>query len=93
MQFAHAKHRNRKVRNMINVAIIGTGNISPSHISGYLEFPDKCKIMALVDIFPEKARNKKELFQLKDAKVYDDHHKILGMDIDLVDIASSLCSC
>jgi UDP-N-acetyl-2-amino-2-deoxyglucuronate dehydrogenase len=76
------------VKNMIKVAIIGTGNISPSHIAGYLEFPDKCKITALVDIFPEKARNKKDLFKLKDARVYDDHHKILGMDIDLVDICT-----
>ena len=40
---------------MINVAIIGTGNISPAHISAYLAFPQRCKIVALVDIYPEKA--------------------------------------
>ena len=43
---------------MLRVAIIGTGNISPSHIKGYLKFPDRCKIVALVDIFPEKAEEK-----------------------------------
>ncbi|MGI6669157.1 MAG: Gfo/Idh/MocA family protein [Acetivibrionales bacterium] len=73
---------------MIKVAIIGTGSVAPSHIAGYLQFSDKCKIAALVDIYPQKALNKKEFFQLKDAEVYDDHHKILDMDIDLIDICT-----
>jgi UDP-N-acetyl-2-amino-2-deoxyglucuronate dehydrogenase len=73
---------------MIKVAIVGIGSISSSHIAGYLEFPDQCKITALVDIFPEKARNKKEFFQLKEAGIYDNLHEILGMDIDLIDICT-----
>ena len=44
---------------MLNVAIIGTGNISPAHINGYLQFKDKCRIVALCDIYPEKAEAKK----------------------------------
>ena len=40
---------------MFNVAIVGTGGIAPIHIDGLLEFPDKCKIVALCDIYPEKA--------------------------------------
>lgn len=74
---------------MLRVAIIGTGNISPSHIKGYLKFPDRCKIVALVDIFPEKAEEKKRKFNLDDAQVYDDHKKILDRDdIDLIDVCT-----
>jgi Predicted dehydrogenases and related proteins len=74
---------------MLNVAIIGTGNISVLHIQGYLKFTDRCKIVALVDIFPEKAQQKKEEFGLDDAIVYDSHEKLLGNpDIDLISICT-----
>ncbi|ADH60019.1 oxidoreductase domain protein [Thermoanaerobacter mathranii subsp. mathranii str. A3] len=74
---------------MIKVAIIGTGNISPQHIQGYLQFSDRCKIVALADIYPEKARDKKERFNLEDADVYDDYKKVLERnDIDLIDICT-----
>lgn len=74
---------------MIKVAIVGTGNISPQHIKGYLEFPDRCQIVALVDIYPEKAVEKKEKFNLTNARVYDDHRKMLEMeDVDLVDVCT-----
>lgn len=74
---------------MIRVAIVGTGGISQSHIAGYLEFPERCKIVAIVDISPEKAKEKKKRFKLEDADVYDDHLKILGRDdIDLIDICT-----
>ena len=54
---------------MLRVAVIGTGNISPSHIMSYLAFPDRCKIVALVDIYPEKAEEKmlrEQLLQVLD---------------------------
>lgn len=74
---------------MLRIAIVGTGGISQSHINGYLEFPDRCKIVALVDIYPEKAWEKKERFNLVEAEVYDDHLKILERDdIDLIDICT-----
>lgn len=74
---------------MIKVAIVGTGGISQMHIAGYLEFPERCRIVALVDIYPEKAQEKKERFGLKEAEVYDDHLKILNRDdIDLIDICT-----
>lgn len=74
---------------MINVAIIGTGGISGAHIQGYLQFPERCRIVALVDIVPEKAEKVKEKFNLTDAEVYDDHRKILERtDIDICDICT-----
>ncbi|QUA53976.1 Gfo/Idh/MocA family protein [Aristaeella lactis] len=72
---------------MINVAIIGTGGISHAHIKAYLQFPDRCRIAALVDIIPGKAQRVKEQYGL-DADVYLDHHEILDKDIDLVDVCT-----
>ena len=61
---------------MIKVAVVGTGGISHAHIGAYLKFPDRCKIVALVDIIPGKAERVKEQYHL-DAAVYLDHHEIL----------------
>ncbi len=73
---------------MIRVAIVGTGNISQAHIGGYLQFPERVKIVALVDIVPEKAVEKVKRFGL-DCEVFDDHQAILHRDdIDLVDICT-----
>lgn len=59
------------------------------HIQGYLEFLDRCKIVALVDIYPEKAEEKKKRYNLTEAEIYDDHKKILGRDdIDLIDVCT-----
>jgi len=43
---------------MLKVAVIGAGNISPAHIEGYLKFPERCKIVAVCDIYEEKAINR-----------------------------------
>ena len=72
---------------MIRVAIVGTGGISHAHINAYLQFPDRCKITALVDIIPGKAQRVKEQYGL-DAEVFTDHHDILEKDIDLVDVCT-----
>ena len=72
---------------MIRVAIVGTGGISHAHIQAYLQFPDRCRIAALVDIIPGKAQRVKEQYGL-DAEVFLDHHDILGKEIDLVDVCT-----
>jgi predicted dehydrogenase len=41
---------------MYDVAIVGTGNIAPAHVRALLEFPQRCRIVALCDIYPEKAQ-------------------------------------
>lgn len=74
---------------MIHVAVIGTGNISPAHISGYLAFPERCKIVALVDIYPEKAKEKAGKFSLNHAEIFNSHKEILAReDIHLVSICT-----
>jgi len=73
---------------MIRVAVIGTGNIAPAHIEGYLAFPKRCKIVALADIYPKKAEAVKARFRL-DADVYDSHEALLRRgDIDLVSVCT-----
>jgi len=75
---------------MIKAAIIGTGNISRAHINGLLTFKDKCKIVALVDIYPEKAKEMKEKFDLSEALVFSSHEEMLksGIEIDLAHICT-----
>lgn len=74
---------------MFNIAIIGTGNIAPSHIDGLLEFKDKCKIVALVDIYPEKAEAMKKKYDL-DCKIFASHKEMLDADlkIDIVHVCT-----
>ncbi len=40
---------------MLKIAILGTGAISDSHVAAYLKLPDRARIVALVDLFPDKA--------------------------------------
>ena len=71
---------------MIKAAIIGTGNICPSHIKGYLTFPERCRIVALCDIYPEKAQARIDEFSL-DARAYADYKEMLEKEKpDLVSI-------
>lgn len=74
---------------MINVAIVGTGNISHAHMEGLLTFPDRCRVVALCDIYPQKAEAMKEKYHLE-CDVFDDHQKMLESrkDINLVHICT-----
>ncbi len=74
---------------MINVAIVGTGNISHAHMEGLLTFPERCKVVALCDIYPEKAEAMKAKYGL-DCEVFDDHNAMLssGLEIDLVHVCT-----
>jgi predicted dehydrogenase len=62
---------------MHDIAIIGTGGISDSHIQAFLQFPEKCRIVALVDIYPQKAVQKAERYGLN-AKIYSDHKDLIN---------------
>jgi predicted dehydrogenase len=71
---------------MIKVAILGTGAISSSHIEAYLNFKDQSQIVALVDLFSDKARDKASQFKL-DAKIYSDIPQLIQeADFDLASI-------
>lgn len=69
---------------MINIAIVGTGNISNLHIQGILEFPERCKIVALCDIYPDKAEKIREKYNLgKDVAIFPDHKSMLESDVKI----------
>jgi predicted dehydrogenase len=74
---------------MISAAVIGTGNISRFHIEGYLKFPERCKITHLVDMYPDKAEQKKKDYSLSGAAVHSSYKDILNApDVDIVSIAT-----
>jgi Predicted dehydrogenases and related proteins len=73
---------------MIRVAVIGTGNIAHSHVKAYLRFPDRCRIVALADIYPDKAKAFKAQYGLE-AAVFDSHERLLDAgSVDLVSICT-----
>lgn len=74
---------------MINVAIVGTGNIAHAHMEGLLTFPERCRVVALCDIYPEKAEAMKAKYGL-DCAVFDNHNTMLASDIkiDLVHVCT-----
>ncbi len=73
---------------MIRVAIVGTGGIAHSHMEAYQVFSDRCKVVALADIIPGKARRFMDEFQSA-CDVYENHMDILPrQDIDLVDVCT-----
>lgn len=71
---------------MLGVAVIGTGDISDYHIEAYLRFPERCRIRAVVDKFPEKAAAKAQKFGLS-CDIPTEYRELLGRkDIDLVSV-------
>lgn len=70
---------------MLKVAIIGTGAISNAHIHSYLQFGERCEIVALCDLYPDKAEAKKSEFNLN-AKIVSDYKELLHAGIDLISI-------
>jgi predicted dehydrogenase len=73
---------------MIKVAVIGAGNISSAHIGGYARFPERCSVVAVCDIYEEKARDAIARHGLKGARPYVDHRDLLASDVDLVSVCT-----
>lgn len=74
---------------MIKVAVVGTGNISPSHIHAYLALRERCTIVALCDLTPSKAEALKRELGLDEAAVYASHPEVIARgDVDLVSVCT-----
>ncbi|HNU99389.1 MAG: Gfo/Idh/MocA family oxidoreductase [Verrucomicrobia bacterium] len=72
---------------MIKIAILGAGAIADSHIQSYLKFRERCRIVAVVDLYIEKAAEKVAKHGLA-AGLYNDLTAALdGADFD----AASVC--
>jgi UDP-N-acetyl-2-amino-2-deoxyglucuronate dehydrogenase len=73
---------------LINVGVVGVGAIAPSHIEAYLAFPERCRVVALADIIPERCTRAVERFGLQ-AATFDSHHELLqGSEVDLVSVCT-----
>lgn len=72
---------------MLNVAIIGAGAIAAAHIAAYLKFPDRCRIVAVSDIYPDKAQALIDKHGL-DAKVVARYGDLHDESIDLVSVCT-----
>lgn len=74
---------------MIHVAIIGAGNIAPAHIDAYRQFPDRCHLAALADIYLDKAERRNSEFGLQ-ARVFSSHTELLAQcpEVRLVSVCT-----
>ena len=73
---------------MIRVAIVGTGGIAHTHMEAYRLWPDRCEVVALVDIIEGKAARFGEEFGLA-AETYLSHKDMLEKGgVDLVDVCT-----
>ncbi len=64
---------------MIKIAIVGTGAISDTHLRAYGKFRDHCQVVALVDLYPDKARAKAAEYGLP-ATVYPNYQELLAKE-------------
>lgn len=64
---------------MHRVLIVGAGAIADAHISAYASFGDRCCVVGLVDLFPDKAREKLAKHGLN-GRVYGDLAEALAAD-------------
>ncbi|MCX8156403.1 MAG: Gfo/Idh/MocA family oxidoreductase [Verrucomicrobiae bacterium] len=62
---------------MLRIAIVGTGAIADSHLQAYLKWPNACRIVALADLYPEKAREKAAKYALPDARLFGGYAELL----------------
>ncbi|MBP1966649.1 Gfo/Idh/MocA family protein [Paenibacillus aceris] len=73
---------------MIRVAVIGIGAISAAHIEAYQTLGERCQIVALSDIYTDKAEQFKQKHNL-DCLIFSDYREMLSRDdIDLVSVCT-----
>ncbi|TBL69704.1 Gfo/Idh/MocA family protein [Paenibacillus thalictri] len=74
---------------MIKVAVIGTGVIAKAHLEAYVNsFKGRCEVVALIDIYEDKAKQLKEQYQL-DCRIVGDYHELLdSTELDLISVCT-----
>ncbi len=72
---------------MLGIAILGSGAIAAVHADAYLQYPDRCEIRAVCDLYPEKAQDLIDRKGLTAALAYGKIEEVLARaDIDAVSI-------
>jgi len=72
----------------IRIGIIGSGGIARAHASAYKKMPLHVEIVAVADSIAGKAQAFIEQEGLVNAVAYDDHKKLLELDLDGVSICT-----
>jgi predicted dehydrogenase len=72
---------------MTGIGIIGSGAIAQIHADAYMEFPGRCEVRAVCDLYVDKAQALIEKKGLKKAKAYKELDELVSSDeIDAVSI-------
>jgi predicted dehydrogenase len=71
----------------VRIGIIGSGGIAGAHARKYKDMPD-VEIAAVADIVPGKAQDFVNRMGLSEAKAFEDHRKLLELDLDGVSICT-----
>ena len=72
---------------MIGIGIIGSGAIAQVHADAFLEFPGRCEVRAVCDLFVDKAQDMINKKGLKNAKAYKEIDEVLALkEIDAITI-------
>ncbi|HEX6972436.1 MAG TPA: Gfo/Idh/MocA family oxidoreductase [Limnochordia bacterium] len=71
----------------VRIGIIGSGGIAHAHARAYKEMPD-VEIAAVADVIPGKAQAFIDEMGLADATSFDDHRRLLELDLDGVSVCT-----
>ena len=72
---------------MIGIGIIGSGAIAQAHANAFKEFEDRCEVLAVCDLYVDKAQVLIEKNGLKNAKAYKEIEEVLALKgIDAISI-------
>jgi predicted dehydrogenase len=73
---------------MLKIAILGTGAIADNHVQAFLKFKDQCEVVALADLYPDKAAALAAKHNLR-AAVFKTHQELAaGAGFDAVSICT-----
>jgi predicted dehydrogenase len=71
----------------IKIGIIGSGGIARAHARAYLDMPD-VQVVAVADVVPGKAAAFVADLGLEGAGAFEDHNKLLELDLDGVSVCT-----
>jgi predicted dehydrogenase len=75
----------------IRIGIIGSGGIARAHASAYKKLPLQVEIVAVADSLPGRAQAFIDQEELVHAIAFEDHRKLLELDLDGVSICTPNC--
>ncbi len=72
----------------VKIGIIGSGGIAGAHANAYKQLGDQVQVKAVADVIPGKAAEFIARMGLTGAQAFDDHNKLLELDVDGVSVCT-----